>query len=412
MAWRIADYIERGEIDNRTKDRIKGTLHICGLNTPIQLELVGNPYRDLAGQLLQFINPHPKPMPQHLIDIAVEQTGVVGDMTAARRVKVLDIPDDEFEHYYINKIPMPYHWGNCVYLEWHSVRNGRVVIEATDYLLEVLPEGTWQMSEAEEAAQQEANGRAMINFMDQMLEAANAAAGTEADDGDDGPQSEAEAVADNDAARMDLLMDRIMARLDREGDPDGDKFEQIMAEEQARLRRERGEPEPKPLTPEEAAEQDQRIAEINAASEAALNEPADPEDARQHPLVEHCHAFGNRLHVDIETHDWLPEGSPEEHPFNALKHGIWFATAKLAGALNGRREDWPPEALLAGDCLVRLKKARSHLRDAQRGLDAIEAEKLTDSVWWSPLRQELGAILYRVEQLIDEVRAVLGKGNF
>ena len=150
MAWRIADYIERGEIDNRDKDRITGTLHICGLDAPIRLELTGNPYRDLAGQFLRFINPTPKPIPEHLADIAKEQTGVVGDMTAARKVKILDIPDDEFEHYYTNKIPMPYHWGNSIYLEWYSVRNGRVVIEASEYLLEVEPEATWQMSEEAE----------------------------------------------------------------------------------------------------------------------------------------------------------------------------------------------------------------------------------------------------------------------
>lgn len=61
---------------------------------------------------------------------------------------------------------------------------------------------------------------------------------------------------------------------------------------------------------------------------------------------------------------------------------------------------------------MRLKKAHSYLQDAQRALDAIETEKLADSSWWSPLRQELAAILQSVQQLIDEVRAVLGKGDF
>lgn len=42
---------------------------------------------------------------------------------------------------------MPYHWGNCLYLEWHSVLNGRVAIEATDYVMEVEPEAIWQMPE-------------------------------------------------------------------------------------------------------------------------------------------------------------------------------------------------------------------------------------------------------------------------
>jgi hypothetical protein len=407
MAWRIADYIERGEIDNRTKDRITGQLWLNGIDHPIQLELTGNPYRDLAGQFLRFINPKPKPLPEPMRSFTEEQTGVVGDMTAARKVKVLDIADEEFEHYYTNKIPMPYHWGNCLYLEWHSVRNGRVVIEATDYLLEVEPEATWQMSEAEEAEQLESNGRAMVNFMEQIMEAtAQTEAGTEDKDAD-APQSEAEAEADAEAARMDLLMDRITARLDREDDLDPDAFERVMEEERERLRKERGEPEPEPLTPEEEAERAEWIAAANAAAEEAMNEPADPEDLREHPLIEHCHEFGSRIHHAIEQNGWLPKGAPEEHPLHAFKHGIWFASAKLAGALNGGRDEWPPEPMIAGNTLVRLKKARNYLQDSLNALEAIEAEKLTEPTWWPPLRQELQSILESVQGLIEEVRAVL-----
>ena len=62
---------------------------------------------------------------------------MVGDITAARKVKVLDTPDGELEHYYKNKIPMPDHWGNYFYLELHSLRNDRVIIKATTYELTV-----------------------------------------------------------------------------------------------------------------------------------------------------------------------------------------------------------------------------------------------------------------------------------
>jgi hypothetical protein len=187
MAWRIQDSVEHGEIDNRTPDRVTGKIWLCGMDEPVVLELTGNPWRDLAGHVLRFVNPDPKPLPEHYQGFATEQTGVVGDITAARKVKILDIPDDQFEHYYINKIPMPYHWGNSLYLEWHSVRNGRVVIEATDYELTVEPEAAWQMSEGEEKAQHEANGRAMINFMNTMLEAT--AEEDASSDEDDDPQN-------------------------------------------------------------------------------------------------------------------------------------------------------------------------------------------------------------------------------
>lgn len=410
MAWRIADYLERGEIDNREKGRVSGRLWLNGIDDPIVLELTGNPCPDLAGQRLRFTNPTPKLMPEHLRDFAREQTGVVGDITAARKVKVLDIPDDEFEHYYVNKIPMPYHWGNCLYLEWHSVRNGRVVIEATEYTLEVEAEATWQMTDAEAAAQLEANGRAIIDFMNQIMASAEPAK-TEDPEEDDEPQGEAEAAADAEAARMDLLLDRVTARLDREPDPDGEAFDRIMKEERERLRQERGEPEAEVLSPEREAERAQWIEEMIAACEATENEPVDPEDTRQHPLVEHCHELGGRLHDEIEANGWLPEGAPEEHPLHELKHGVWFASAKLAGALNGRRDEWPPEALFAGDTLVRLKKARNYLRDALRGHEAAEAEKLADPVWLQPIRQEIEALLQAVNGRIDEVRAVLERGD-
>lgn len=59
MAWRIADFVIRGEIDNRSRDRVVGKIWIHGHKKPIELELAGNPWRDLAGQYLRFENPIP-----------------------------------------------------------------------------------------------------------------------------------------------------------------------------------------------------------------------------------------------------------------------------------------------------------------------------------------------------------------
>jgi len=407
MAWRIADSVERGEIDNRTRDRVTGKIWLRGMDEPVVLELTGNPYRDLAGQYLRFVNPEPKPLPEDMRDgFAAEQTGVVGDITAARRVKILDIPDGEFEHYYKNKIPMPYHWGNCLYLEWHSARNGRVVIEATDYELTVEPEAAWEMSEEEEAAQQEANGRAMVNFMNTMLMAKAEEEGRlefEDDEEDDAPQSEAEAAADAEAARMNLLNDRIHARLEKEGNVDAETLGRIMEEERERLRRERAEPEPRPLSPEEEAERNEIV---NHAMERVLAEE-DELDIETHPLVEQCQELGHRIHDTIDCCELLPEGAQEEHPLRELMHGIWSAGAKLAGALNGEEGDWPPEELFAGDTLVRLKKARGYLRDAWAALEAIEQEQLLESEWIADLKKELRFIQHETRGYINEVRDVL-----
>lgn len=406
MAWRIADSVVKGEIDNRTRDRVTGRIWIYGRDEPVELELTGNPYRDLAGQYLRFVNPAPKPLPEHLQEgFATEQTGVVGDITAARRVKILDIPDDQLEHYYKNKIPMPYHWGNCLYLEWHSARNGRVVIEATDYELTVEPEATWQMTEDEEAAQLEANGRAMVNFMNTMLEAGAAEEEfvESDDDDDDTPQSEAEAEADAEAARMDLLNDRIQARIEKEEHVDADTLGRIMEEERERLRRERGEPEPQPLSPEEEAA---RIEAMHDAMARTLAEEDDIE-CETHPLVEQCEELGMKTRHDIECNEWLPENAHHEHPLNELMHGLWSGAAKLAGALNGEVDEWPPEPLFAGDVLVRLKKARGYLADARAALDAAEAEQLCDANWFPSVRKKLQAIQRETQGYINEVRYLL-----
>ncbi len=406
MAWRIADSVIKGEIDNRTRDRVTGIIWLYGQDDPVVLELSGNPHRDLAGQYLRFINPDPKPLPEHLQQgFAEEQTGVVGDMTAARKVKILDIPDGELEHYYKNKIPMPYHWGNCLYLEWHSARNGRVVIEATDYELRVEPEPAWGMTAGEEQSQQEANSRAMVNFMDTLLEAAAAAEAEQSlDEDDDAPQSRAEAEADAEAARMDLLNDRIQARVEKEPQANAYDLQRIMQEERERIRRERGEPEPLPLSPEEEAA---RVEAMNYAMERILAEEDDMPELETHPLVEQCQDLGYSVRETIEVNEFLPEDAHAEHPLHELMHGLWSAGAKLAGALNGEPGDWPPPPLYAGHALVRLKKARAYIADALAGLDAAAAEKLAPSGWLADLRLHLEAIQTEIQEHIDEVRDML-----
>lgn len=125
-------------------------------------------------------------------------------------------------------------------------------------------------------------------------------------------------------------------------------------------------------------------------------------------MVTYCHELGRRLRKEIQQNKWLDEGACAEHPLHELVHSIWFAGAKLAGALNGDPEDWPPEALFAGNTLVRLKKARGYFQDTLRALNSVEADKLADPVWSQPIRQEVAGLLYTVQELIDEVRAVLG----
>jgi hypothetical protein len=405
MAWRIADFVIRGEIDNRERDQVVGKIWIHGREQPIQLELSGNPWRDLAGQFLRFENPNPRPLPEHMLNFASEQTGVVGDITAARKVKILDIPDGEFEHYYTNKIPMPYHWGNSLYLEWHSKRNGRVVIEAADYTLTVEPSATWQMSEEEEAAQHTANAQAMIGFIDQLLET-DEIPFPKMDIEDDAPQSRIEAEADAEAARSDLLNDRIEARVDREAHVDAEMLKRIIEEERERLRQERGEAEPEDLyledDPTERAIHEDEILRT-------LSEEDDYPELETHPLVERCGELCEEIYYSIEVNEWLPKHAHHEHPLHELLRGLRLASAKLAGALNGDPEDWPPDPLFAGNVLVRLKKARGYLADALAALDSAKSEKLAEPDWLATQKQEIEHIQQSTQHYINEIRAKLSR---
>ncbi|HEY9248210.1 MAG TPA: hypothetical protein VIO38_03725, partial [Rariglobus sp.] len=205
MAWRIEEHLIRGEIDNRIRGRVTGRLWFEGRPEPVTLELAGNAWRDLAGRVLRFANPTTKTAgPGALAGLATVQRGVTGDITASRKVKVPDCTMDELRALLREKKDFPWHWGNSLYLEWHGEENGRVVIEAAHYELALDAAAAWTMSESEEAVQREANGRALLDFMERLGRAGERRIAEETALGgagdDDAPQSEAEAAADAEQA--------------------------------------------------------------------------------------------------------------------------------------------------------------------------------------------------------------------
>lgn len=172
MAWRIDEQVVRGEINNRIRGQVTVRLWLAGCDGLVALTLQGNCWRDLAGRKLEFTNPEPRPGGIDACSIA--PTGVTGDITASRKVKVPDIPLDKIGEYYAAKKPFPWHWGNSLYFEWFSETNGRMVIESASYELKIVGEAAWEMTEAEEAAQQKANGVALTGFLNQLNESTGA----------------------------------------------------------------------------------------------------------------------------------------------------------------------------------------------------------------------------------------------
>jgi len=405
MAFRIDKYFERGEIDNRVKGMVKGRLWFCGLEEPVELVLEGNPWRDIAGCLVQIKGRNPEPIPQEFCEIMEQrQVGVVGDITASRKVRVPNAPMDEFVAAYKTGRTFTFHQANSLYLEWYSQSNGRVVIETTEFDLTIDGIPAWKMSEKEERVQRVQNEGGILNFMNSCGSDDDVDANEyELHEEEDKPASAMEAQADREDARMNTILDRVQVRLDRDQNAIDD-FDKVYEEESQRWRKEHGEPEPTPPTPEQEAERNAWIAEMNEATKEALD-TMDCEEMQDHPLVTACSTIGCKIWQTIEESGWLPEHAGPEHPLSEIRDGVSIAGAKLAGALNGRmEEEWPPDPLFAGDTLVRLKKARRYLRDALAGLDAADEQRLAESDWRGQTRLLIEGVLMHVNRLIEEVR--------
>lgn len=405
MAWRIDEAVIRGELDNRERGRVTGRIWFTGRDEPVVLDLTGNCWRDLAGRRLEFTNPSPQPGESGSLEAL--QQGSVGDITASRKAKVPDIPPDQIGEYYAAKKPFPWHWGNVLYLEWFSETNGRVVIETASFDLKVVGDAAWEMSEAEEAEQREANGAATMAFLEELTGAEEDLSAHE----DTGwneqhkPQTEEEAEAQQ--ARSDKLADRIEARLRREGD--GADYEKILEEELDRLDREEGRPEP---TPEQLERSAEWIEEMNRAGEEALANP-DPEVEAEmnleHPLVERVTEFSLQLRATATAEGWRPPDAGQEHPVCEMLDATMIAGPKLAGALNG--QTWPPEVDFCAHTIVRLKRARGYLEDAVRAAESCQEEKLIKPEQLGPILTELVEFIRETDELIVELRAKLERGT-
>ena len=419
MAWRIDEHLLHGEIDNRTRGRVMGRLWFAGRAGPVELDLEGNAWRDLAGRRLEFVNPEPKPGLD--ASFATRQHGAAGDITASRKVKVPEIPLDQIGEYYAARKPFPWHWGNSLYLEWFSAANGRVVIESASYQLTISPDSTWDMTPAEEETQRAANATALGDFMQRLAEAvpakpdeADDPAG--ADDADDDNRPFTEEEAEKMQADSDKLTDRVMARMEREGETAD--FEQVLEEELERARKERGEPDP---TPEQLAERERRIEEMNAAAEEVLKEEeaekwkhdagsgsADRSKER-HPLAKRAYELALRVHREVDAHDWVPKEAQQEHPVAELAFSIAKAAAKLAGALDGD-DDWPPPLMFCAGTIVRLKRGAGYFEDAKLAAESCREESLVDPEWLAGVLRETDAIAADTTALIAELRARLKEG--
>jgi hypothetical protein len=347
MAWRIADNIVRGEIDNQTPGLVQGKIWLAGIEVPLTMRLIGNGHKDLAGCKLTFSNPAPKADPS--LTLKPDQTGTVGDMTAARKVRVIDNLDYEA---LTDNQPFSEHMANLLYLEWFSDTNGRVVIESTDYEIEI-GEPAWRLSPEDESRQLEANAEAMQSFMDQITESFDPREEA-AYNGDPKDEFEWELflrASDRRSTKLGELLEKY------NGHPDRDRL----------IARGMGWKEI-----EEMLDAQAESLEEEAADEALeFDEPGEEEIARterpiRHPLV-------TRI-IDRSVELSRLTENQRDDDINEMVGSYMVVGPKIAGALTIGDHDLAPDLNMSGLVVAKLKRAIGEL---SRALTA--AERLRES---------------------------------
>lgn len=173
MAFRIDKAIIRGWIDNTTPGITRGGLEIMGMERPLKILLRGNCWRDLAGTRIEFKNPNPVLQEDVVKGLNPLQRGVVGDMTASKRIKAPYLTQEQIEELEMDAKDIQFGWKNALSIEWYSLVNGRVMLETTQYEMSISTH-QWELDEEGEKKQIAENKAAMEHFMELMLTASEA----------------------------------------------------------------------------------------------------------------------------------------------------------------------------------------------------------------------------------------------
>ncbi|MGJ8672871.1 hypothetical protein [Rubritalea sp.] len=173
MAFRIDKAIVRGWIDNTTPGITRGGLEIMGMERPVKILLRGNCWRDLAGTRIEFKNPKPVLQKDVIEGLHTLQRGVVGDMTASKRIKAPFLTQEQIEELEMETKDIQFGWKNALSIEWYSLVNGRVMLETTQYEMSISTH-QWELDEKGEQKQRADNNAAMEHFMELMLTASEA----------------------------------------------------------------------------------------------------------------------------------------------------------------------------------------------------------------------------------------------
>ncbi|RYD32010.1 MAG: hypothetical protein EOP85_22175 [Verrucomicrobiaceae bacterium] len=281
-------------------------------------------------------------------------------MTASRKSRVPTVDEEEFHELYQNEKEIPYEWRNTLYLEWFSEINGRVVIEASSFILSISPH-EWEMDEDEEDAQKLANLNSMRDFMAQVIRRRDP----------EGPEPDVSSGLDEFAweerlKESDRLTDAYQEVLEKYmEDSDSERKEAFVMGWDGLLdalaeREESG--------ADDYPGEDKEYGSRDDSSSIFGDDPDDDEDddfgdsddgkygdEDDHPLQAKAQELAMRA-MDVIQRDAGP-GSPSYQ----LVSNLLQVSGKLAGILHGRSSGYEPEA---GFVLAVLKRCLNWLNEA------------------------------------------------
>ncbi|MBB5034300.1 hypothetical protein [Prosthecobacter vanneervenii] len=402
MALRLDTAVIRGEIDNTTRDNVRGRLWLVGREDPVLIDLRGNAWRDVAGCKVTFINPTPSARPAAL-NLHSKQRGRVGDITASLKVKVYSGPEDQVRNCEEETSGhATARWHNALYFEWFSEENGRVFIEGTDFEVSISA-WVWEMDGPQEKAQKTANLSAMREWLAGIIQRPELKEEAE-DEFDD-----SEEAWEDSLKQSDRLSDAHMEAIEKYGE-DGlhdDRIAFVMGWDHMLSGGHDhgaddgdGEGEAWKERQEESPELDALASELD---DEAFSDFLDEHDHEAHPLQVMAQDFVHRLLTEIEDErSESTAGDEDNTPLDRFIHNSMNISGKLAGVLGMQDFEGTSHT---GHTLAILRRCLNWANEAFAALN-----ELTEAPEWKDrqnLLNDFRADLFAIRDGITDLRRKL-----
>lgn len=397
----------RGRIDNRARGCVTGEIWLAGIDQPLMLNLKGDCAPDVAGCELSFENPNPIPLSTR--PPAPQQRGPAGDITAARKVRVFDVPIEEAMAMCRRGETPPEHMANGLYLEWFSEFSGRVVIESADYRLEIS-EPRWRFTREELTERERRIAQNETPFAIAVTEDG------ESDEWDELRYEQFLRESDARTERYGRLLEKYADHPDSERiiaremgwtwlEEALDWQEQETDQRQEKEKEEKSEDLQAAIPAEDESEFDEEFEDHELPPPDPMREGIDwVRDDRghiSHPIEKRAHDALHALLEELKAAGHFPEEQDEQ--LGDFVGGYMTLGAKLAGALGGiaRGDDFFEPAMV----IASLKRVLEILNNTIAAADAVSEKRFLPAERFAYYRNELFAIREDILELMAQLRS-------